>query len=86
MGGLKNKLPITYWTFLIGCLAIAGIVPFSGFFSKDSILLAAFEHNKVLYVIGLLTAGLTAFYMFRLIVHYFLWSLPRNRRTKTSCS
>jgi NADH-quinone oxidoreductase subunit L len=64
---LKNKLPITYWTFLIGCLAIAGIIPFSGFFSKDSILLAAFEHNKVLYVIGLLTAGLTAFYMFRLL-------------------
>lgn len=67
MGGLKNKLPVTYWTFLIGCLAIAGIVPFSGFFSKDSILLAAFEHNKVLYIIGLLTAGLTAFYMFRLL-------------------
>jgi NADH-quinone oxidoreductase subunit L len=67
MGGLKNKLPITYWTFLIGCLAIAGIVPFSGFFSKDSILLAAFEYNKFLYVIGLLTAGLTAFYMFRLL-------------------
>ncbi|HTM91576.1 MAG TPA: NADH-quinone oxidoreductase subunit L, partial [Flavisolibacter sp.] len=65
MGGLKNKLPSTYWTFLIGCLAIAGIVPLSGFFSKDSILLAAFEHNKFLYVVGLLTAGLTAFYMFR---------------------
>jgi NADH-quinone oxidoreductase subunit L len=67
MGGLKNKLPITYWTFLAGCLAIAGIVPFSGFFSKDAILLAAFEHNKILYIIGLLTAGLTAFYMFRLL-------------------
>ncbi len=67
MGGLKKKLPITYWTFLVGCLAIAGIVPFSGFFSKDSILLAAFEHNKILYIIGLLTAGLTAFYMFRLL-------------------
>lgn len=67
MGGLKNKLPITYWTFLAGCLAIAGIIPFSGFFSKDSILLAAFEHNKILYIIGLLTAGLTAFYMFRLL-------------------
>jgi NADH-quinone oxidoreductase subunit L len=73
MGGLKNKLPITYWTFLMGCLAIAGIVPFSGFFSKDSILLAAFEqgeHNSIyyiLYCVGLLTAGLTAFYMFRLL-------------------
>jgi NADH-quinone oxidoreductase subunit L len=74
MGGLKNKLPITYWTFLTGCLAIAGIVPFSGFFSKDSILLAAFEHNKFLYVIGLLTAGLTAFYMFRLLFITFFGS------------
>jgi NADH-quinone oxidoreductase subunit L len=67
MGGLKNKLPVTYWTFLIGCLAIAGIVPLSGFFSKDAILLAAFENNKILYVIGVFTAALTAFYMFRLL-------------------
>jgi NADH-quinone oxidoreductase subunit L len=73
MGGLKNKLPTTYWTFLIGCLAIAGIVPFSGFFSKDSILLSAFEQGKgnslyyLLYGVGLFTAGLTAFYMFRLL-------------------
>jgi NADH-quinone oxidoreductase subunit L len=67
MGGLKSKLNITYITFLIGCLAIAGIAPLSGFFSKDAILLSAFEHNKILYVIGLLTAGLTAFYMFRLL-------------------
>lgn len=74
MGGLKKKLPITYWTFLIGCLAIAGIVPFSGFFSKDSILLAAFEHNKILWVIGLITAALTAFYMFRLLFITFFGS------------
>jgi NADH-quinone oxidoreductase subunit L len=67
MGGLRKALPITYITFLIGCLAIAGIAPLSGFFSKDAILLSAFEHNKVLWVIGLLTAGLTAFYMFRLL-------------------
>jgi NADH-quinone oxidoreductase subunit L len=67
MGGLRKKLPITYLTFLVGCLAIAGIPPFSGFFSKDSILLAAFAHNKILYVIGVITAGLTAFYMFRLL-------------------
>jgi NADH-quinone oxidoreductase subunit L len=67
MGGLKGKLKITYITFLIGCLAIAGIPPLSGFFSKDAILLGAFTHNKVLYAIGLLTAGLTAFYMFRLL-------------------
>jgi NADH-quinone oxidoreductase subunit L len=67
MGGLKNKLKITYWTFLVGCIAIAGIPPFSGFFSKDAILLSAFEHNKALYIIGLITAALTAFYMFRLL-------------------
>jgi NADH-quinone oxidoreductase subunit L len=67
MGGLKSKLKITYITFLIGCIAIAGIPPLSGFFSKDSILLAAFEHNKVLWAIGLITAALTAFYMFRLL-------------------
>jgi NADH-quinone oxidoreductase subunit L len=67
MGGLKGKLKITYITFLIGCLAIAGIPPFSGFFSKDAILLSAFEHNKILYVVGLITAALTAFYMFRLL-------------------
>jgi NADH-quinone oxidoreductase subunit L len=67
MGGLRSKLPITYITFLIGCLAIAGIPPLSGFFSKDAILLGAFEHDKFLYVVGVLTAALTAFYMFRLL-------------------
>ena len=67
MGGLKTKLKITYITFLIGCIAIAGIAPFSGFFSKDAILLSAYEHNKVLWAIGLVTAALTAFYMFRLL-------------------
>jgi NADH-quinone oxidoreductase subunit L len=67
MGGLKGKLKITYITFFIGCLAIAGIPPFSGFFSKDAILLAAFNENKFLWVMGLLTAALTAFYMFRLL-------------------
>jgi NADH-quinone oxidoreductase subunit L len=67
MGGLSKKLKITYFTFLIGCIAIAGIPPFSGFFSKDAILLSAFENNKVLYVVALFTAMLTAFYMFRLL-------------------
>jgi NADH-quinone oxidoreductase subunit L len=74
MGGLKNKLKITYITFLLGCLAIAGIPPLSGFFSKDAILLAAFEHNKFLYIIGVITAGLTAFYMFRLLFITFFGS------------
>ncbi len=67
MGGLSKKIKITYITFLIGCIAIAGIPPFSGFFSKDAILLSAFENNKILYVVALFGAGLTAFYMFRLL-------------------
>ncbi len=67
MGGLKGKLKITYFTFLIGCIAISGIPPFSGFFSKDAILLSAYEHNKILYAIALFGALLTAFYMFRLL-------------------
>jgi NADH-quinone oxidoreductase subunit L len=67
MGGLSKKLKITYITFLIGCIAIAGIPPFAGFFSKDAMLLSVFLHNKVLYGIALFAALLTAFYMFRLL-------------------
>jgi NADH-quinone oxidoreductase subunit L len=67
MGGLGRRLKITYFTFLIGCIAIAGVPPFSGFFSKDAILLSAFVKNPILYAIGLFTALLTAFYMFRLL-------------------
>ncbi|RPD47169.1 NADH-quinone oxidoreductase subunit L [Hymenobacter sediminis] len=67
MGGLRKSLPITFITFLVGCLAIAGIPPFSGFFSKDEILLHAYQHSKALYAVGLFTAFLTAFYMFRLL-------------------
>lgn len=63
MGGLKKYLPITHITFLIGCIAISGIPPFSGFFSKDEILAAAYEHSPVLWGIGVATAGLTAFYV-----------------------
>jgi NADH-quinone oxidoreductase subunit L len=69
MGGLRKKLPITHITFLIGCLAIAGIPPFAGFFSKDEILTAALAKSPVLYVLGVMTSLMTAFYMFRL---YFL--------------
>ena len=67
MGGLSKKLKITFITFVIGCIAIAGIPPFSGFFSKDAILLSAFAKSPVLYGIALFTALLTAFYMFRLL-------------------
>lgn len=71
MGGLSKKLKITYCTFLIGCLAIAGIPPLSGFFSKDAILLSAYLKNPVLYGLALFTALLTAYYMFRLLVLTF---------------
>ena len=68
MGGLKAKLPTTYWTFLIAALAISGIPPLAGFFSKDAILAGVFEaHRYVLFGIGLVTAALTAFYMLRLV-------------------
>jgi NADH-quinone oxidoreductase subunit L len=67
MGGLKKKLPVTYITMLIGTLAIAGLPPFSGFFSKDEILAHVYEHNKIMWVIGVFTAFLTAFYMFRML-------------------
>jgi NADH-quinone oxidoreductase subunit L len=67
MGGLRKKLPITFITMLIGTLAIAGLPPFSGFFSKDEILAHVYEHNKAMWVIGVFTAFLTAFYMFRML-------------------
>lgn len=74
MGGLKNKMRITYWTFLIASLAIAGIAPLSGFFSKDEVLAAALTAPRghiLLYVFGLLTSLLTAFYIFRLFFKAF---------------
>lgn len=70
MGGLKNKLPITYWTFLIGTLAIAGVFPLAGFFSKDEILWFAFASDRgssVAYVMVVAAAFCTAFYMFRIL-------------------
>jgi NADH-quinone oxidoreductase subunit L len=71
MGGLKSKLPITHITFLLGCLAIAGIPPFSGFFSKDEILTAALARSPIYYVLGVAGALMTAFYMFRLYAMTF---------------
>jgi len=67
MGALWDKIPTTAKTFLIATLAIAGIPPFAGFFSKDEILGKTFEHSPALWGIGILTAGMTAFYMFRLV-------------------
>jgi len=76
MGGLRKIMPVTHICFLIACLAIAGIPPFSGFFSKEEILLAAWHSNKGVYTIGLLVSGLTAFYMFRLYFSIF-WKKDR---------
>ena len=73
MGGLRKYMPITHWTFLIGCLAIAGIPPFSGFFSKDEMLTAMYHNNIFLGVWMTMVAGLTAFYMFRLYYLIFWW-------------
>ncbi len=65
MGGLKDAMPWTFWTYLIGMAALAGVPPFSGFWSKDEILAAAYHANKAIFLIGLFTAFLTAFYMTR---------------------
>ena len=69
MGGLKSHMPITHKTFLIGTIAISGIFPLAGFFSKDQIIAIAFEENRMIFVLSLLVSAMTAFYMFRL---YFL--------------
>jgi NADH-quinone oxidoreductase subunit L len=77
MGGLRKKMPITFWTFLIATLAIAGVPGFSGFYSKDMILGAALEfgmrqpRHLVIFFGALLTAGMTAFYMFRMVIMTF---------------
>ncbi|MDZ4146770.1 MAG: NADH-quinone oxidoreductase subunit L [Flavobacteriaceae bacterium] len=71
MGGLRKYMPVTNITFLIAALAIAGVPPFAGFWSKDEILAAAFEQNKLIYFVGVLVAGLTAFYMFRIYFGIF---------------
>jgi NADH-quinone oxidoreductase subunit L len=71
MGGLRKHLPITHITFLIACLSIAGIPPLAGFFSKDEILAAGHEKSTMLFILGLIISGLTAFYMFRLYFSIF---------------
>ena len=76
MGGLRRYMPVTRWTFLIGCLAIAGIPPFSGFFSKDEILSAAYAWSPFMGVWMTIVAAMTAFYMFRLYYLIFYWDEP----------
>lgn len=80
MGGLRKWLPVTHFGFLIACLAISGIPPFAGFFSKEEILLAASEHQPPIYYIGLITSGITAFYMFRLYFSIF-WQKKKDYPT-----
>jgi NADH-quinone oxidoreductase subunit L len=76
MGALRNKMPVTFWTFLAGTIALAGVWPFSGFYSKDTILGVALRHPNhllgyPLFLVGVLVAGLTSFYMFRLVFVVF---------------
>ena len=92
MGGLRSRLPITFWTFLIAALAISGIPPLSGFWSKDDILASLLAQANasgnfwfyVLWIVGLLTAGLTAFYMFRLFFGIFSGTYRGAAQTSAS--
>jgi NADH-quinone oxidoreductase subunit L len=82
MGGLKKKMPVTFWTFIIGTLALSGVPPFSGFYSKDSILAQALEEKSyLLFGVAVFVAALTTFYMFRLFFVAFLGE-PRNEKAK----
>ena len=83
MGGLSRNMPITFLAFGVGAFALIGFPPFSGFFSKDAILARAYEHDKVIFVIGLITALLTAFYVTRLFVAVF-WGKPRSDEARKS--
>jgi NADH-quinone oxidoreductase subunit L len=83
MGGLSRSMPITFLAFACGALALIGFPPFSGFFSKDAILALAFEHDKAIFALGLVTAFLTAFYVTRLFVAVF-WGKPRSDEAKKS--
>jgi NADH-quinone oxidoreductase subunit L len=65
MGGLRKKIPVTFWTLMCAALAISGVPPLAGFFSKDAILVAAYHHAPWMYWVGTITAGMTAFYVFR---------------------
>ena len=71
MGGLRHKMPVTYMTFLLGTLALTGIPPFAGFFSKDEVLVAALARNPYLFAVGAMAAAMTAFYMARALVMTF---------------
>jgi len=78
MGGLRKKMPYTFWTFLVGMLALAGVPPLAGFWSKDEILATAFVENQAVWVIGTVAAFITAFYMTRQVCLTFLGK-PRDK-------
>ncbi len=81
MGGLRKKMPVATWTFLFGALALSGVPPFAGFYSKDSIFAQALkQHNYALFAVGVFVAGLTAFYTFRL----FFVAFPGKPRSEAS--
>lgn len=78
MGGLRKKMPVTYITFLIATIAISGIPPFAGFFSKDQMLAEIFAHNKILFALALIASLMTSFYMFRLLFLTFFGEFRGN--------
>jgi NADH-quinone oxidoreductase subunit L len=82
MGGLKKAMPITFWTMMISTLAISGIFPFAGFWSKDEILMTAFHVNVVLWVVGSIASIMTAFYMFRLMYLTFFGTFRGTEEQK----
>lgn len=82
MGGLWNRMKVTGWTFAIGGLALSGLFPFAGFWSKDAILAEAYGSNQILFWIGLVTAFLTAFYMARLFFLTFTGTAQSDRAAK----
>ncbi len=82
MGGLRKKIPVTYWTFLIGTLAICGIPPLAGMFSKDEILVAIWEKNKIVWGLTLFSAALTCIYMFRLLFLTFFGEFKGTEEQK----
>jgi NADH-quinone oxidoreductase subunit L len=81
MGGLARRLPVVYWTFFVSTLALAGIIPFAGFFSKDAILAHAFHHSTGLWLLGFIGAGVTALYMGRLMGLTFFGDLRARSAT-----
>ncbi|MDR3272715.1 MAG: NADH-quinone oxidoreductase subunit L [Flavobacteriaceae bacterium] len=82
MGGLKNKIPVTFWTFLIATLAICGVPPLAGMFSKDEIFTVIWEKNKIVWALTLFSAALTCFYMFRLLFLTFFGEFKGTEEQK----